>query len=439
MIVCAKCGASNAPGDAFCGDCGAYLEWAAGPEAEGEAATEPEAATEAEREAAEAPAEPGPEPRAPAVPPDPAGPTCPACGRVNAVGRTFCQSCGERLPAGAAWAFPPAIAPRLAPAPPPTAPRAAAVSPPVEAPQPAVAPYTDQAAALSTVPAEPAPVAAARPTPARPAAPVVEPHVRPEVRRGPAPEAGAGPGGNRILVVGAVVVLLAVVAIGGFMVLGGGGGATASASPTATAEPTPAGSEAPTAEATAEPSIEPTLEPSAEPSVEPTPAPTTEITPAPTPAGPAMGITITKATASTQNGSKFAAAKAIDGSPLTAWAEGAKDAEGQWLEVTIPPTAVTRIVFSAGIQASRDAYDGNPRPKNVTIAFDGGTPFPLALTDTFGQQRVDIPAGLGITAATTIRITIIDAYAAKKTGYAGSPTSAIGFSEVRVFGVPATP
>jgi len=438
MIVCAKCGASNAPGDAFCGECGAYLEWAAEPEAGPAAEPEAEARAEPEPEAAvQAAAEPPPEaapelvpavaaappppvPEIPSLPPAapslPVGPTCPACGRVNTVGRTFCQSCGARLPAGAARVPPAAMAQRPPPAPPPPASRPAPVpAPPVPVVLPAV-----PAPALPPVP------------PTLPAIPPEPPTIQ------PAPRAGAGPGGSRTLSVGAIiviVVLLAIVGIGGFLVLGGGGSATASASPAATAGPTPAPAAAPTGET----SSEPTAEASVEPSPEPTPAPTAETTPAPTPAGPPIGITITKAAASTENGSQFTAAKAIDGSPLTAWTEGARDAEGQWLEITIPPTAVTRIVFSAGVQASRDAYDGNPRPKNVTIAFDGGTPIPLALTDTFGQQRVEIPAELGITAATTIRITIIDAFAARKTGYAGSPTTAVGFSEMHVFGVPATP
>jgi|BarGraNGADG00212_2_1021979.scaffolds.fasta_scaffold25730_2 Double zinc ribbon len=78
-MICARCGTPNGAGDAFCGSCGAFLEFAAqdvgAPEV---GAAEPSAA----------------EPLLAGT-----GPTCPVCGRANPAGRTFCISCGERLAA----------------------------------------------------------------------------------------------------------------------------------------------------------------------------------------------------------------------------------------------------------------------------------------------------------------------------------------------------
>jgi len=224
-------------------------------------------------------------------------------------------------------------------------------------------------------------------------------------------------------------VALALVAVAAVVMLGGGSGGV-----TSTATSTPA-------QATATPEEIPTSEPTLEPTPAETP-PAETAAPAPTPsvpAGPAVGITVLGAEASSSSKDKYGPAKVHDGSPATTWLEGSKEIEGQWIEIRIPPTAVTRLSFSAGVQASQAAYDGNPRPRNVTISFDSSQPLPLTLTDTFGVQRVDIPAELGITAAQVIRITIIDAYPAKKTTYAGSPTTTVGFSEIRVFGIPASP
>ena len=255
----------------------------------------------------------------------------------------------------------------------------------------------------------------------------------PAVRTGPAAASRPGPGRNRLLVVGAGIVAIVLVSVGAFALFGGGSGG-----PAPTAAPTPAETMTATPGETPAPTAEPSPEPTAEPT--PPPAETPATTPAPSvPTGPAVGITVLASEASSSAKDRFAPAKAHDGSPATAWLEGARDLEGQWIEIRIPPTAVTRLSFSAGVQASRAAYDGNPRPRNVTISFDGGQPIPLTLTDTFGAQRVDIPAELGITAAQAIRITIIDAYPGKKTTYGGSPTTTAGFSEIRVFGIPAGP
>ncbi len=149
-MICPKCGTANAVGDAFCGSCGAFLEFALAEAAErdaGDAATAPAdgpagtgqssggapastqfaapasgaSATQSgapawampasgatsRPPAAEAPIAPAsiaPIHKAPApiTPALETGPTCAVCGRLNPAGRTFCISCGEKLSAGPA-------------------------------------------------------------------------------------------------------------------------------------------------------------------------------------------------------------------------------------------------------------------------------------------------------------------------------------------------
>ncbi len=94
-IVCRRCGTANAPDDTFCGSCGAYLAW------EGDSVDAP-------REASSEPASPmvaASTPDTVASAPDTATAGaihCRVCGTSNPGGRTFCQSCGERLAAAAA-------------------------------------------------------------------------------------------------------------------------------------------------------------------------------------------------------------------------------------------------------------------------------------------------------------------------------------------------
>jgi hypothetical protein len=109
-LVCRRCGFVNAPGDAFCGSCAAFLEW------EGEPATAgaPPMTVDDAVAPATVPAE--------VTAPDLALLRCPACGIANPPTRTFCQSCGSRL-ADAARVGPPS-AERIA----------AAVAAPVVAP-----------------------------------------------------------------------------------------------------------------------------------------------------------------------------------------------------------------------------------------------------------------------------------------------------------------
>jgi hypothetical protein len=77
VIVCLRCGEKNPADEQFCGNCGTFLEWR-GDARSGEVTGA---------------GDPG----------DPVANVaslirCPRCGTANAQGRTFCQSCGERLP-----------------------------------------------------------------------------------------------------------------------------------------------------------------------------------------------------------------------------------------------------------------------------------------------------------------------------------------------------
>lgn len=91
-IACPVCGSPNAPGDLFCGTCGSALQ-----------STPPAAASGAGSPAATTlppPPIPVPSP-GPTAPAAPGTVTCANCGTSNPLGRTFCQRCGEELPAGA--------------------------------------------------------------------------------------------------------------------------------------------------------------------------------------------------------------------------------------------------------------------------------------------------------------------------------------------------
>ena len=130
-LICSKCGFSNVPGDQFCGSCGAFLEWEGvaadpAPATTGAPADVPVVGPPAGRGAVAgsaagsgsgASSAPGGAPGAPggasatsataaASPVAASGPSsatprltrCPACGIANEPGRTFCQSCGTKLP-----------------------------------------------------------------------------------------------------------------------------------------------------------------------------------------------------------------------------------------------------------------------------------------------------------------------------------------------------
>ena len=420
-MICAKCGASNAAGDAFCGSCGAFLEFAA----EAATAPAPEVVAPAPRpapEAAQVAVSPAPLQAAPPVAPSPfptagptgpTGPTCPACGRANPVGRTFCISCGERLAAaglplaGASRAAPPPPVPQAAAAPLPVA-AAAPATPPVAAPRPTP---TGPAWEFPTAPARPVAAPAAKPG-ASPVAPV------PSARRGRNPLP---------LIVGAGVLCLLLAGGGAAILLGSGSGR-------ATPAPGNPGASAGTSAAAGGPlSGAASAEPSAASGAAGQSAAAATVPP-----GPAIGLTLTGATASSSL-AKHPASAAIDGDPTTAWLTGTSSAADQWLEVAFAPAAITQIQLWNGWQRTQDFFSGNLRPHNVTIRFDSGTPIPLELKDVYGSQRVDIPPELGIVGVTRLRIRILDWYAAKKTSAAGSPSTHAAISDIRLYGIPMTP
>ncbi len=210
-VVCARCGYPNAPGDQFCGSCGAFLEWGAAP--------------------AEATAAPGAPPvgasAMPAVPPAAPAPVpsarealvrCPSCGIANPDSRTFCQACGAKLSVGAV------VSART---------------------------RDEVAAAVAAVPG-------ASPPPARRGA------------QGPGPATGgAVPGGRRlpgwIAAVVVLGVLVGVGAVAGSQLLNGGGVAS-----DASAAPTPSGPMASTAPG-GSPGASPSL--ASHPAASPTAAP----------------------------------------------------------------------------------------------------------------------------------------------------------------------
>ncbi len=444
-MICAKCGTQNAAGDAFCGSCGAFLEFAAeeaGAPATGVAdpGVGASATTSGPPSDASAPAAavapqhvPMAAPPAPPVPPPsvpqpsgmpaaaPAfaasGPTCPVCGRANPAGRTFCISCGERLPAAGRAATAPA---RAAPA--RAAPAPLAAPPPATPPVPVEPPPTPvtQAWSFPSAPARPAASAGAQPG-----------HAAVGV---PAPSPARRRGGSPLPLIVGVGVLFLVLAGGGAAVLLGGKSGSASPSPaapnaSATASGAVPGSSAGGASAAGASAIAGSAGAA---SSAPSAAPAT------LPPGPAIGLKPTGATASSSL-AKHAASLAIDGDPTTSWKTGTATPSDQWIEVTFAPAAVTRIQIWNGWQRTQDFYTGNHRPRNVTVRFDKETPIPLKLVDVYGSQRVDIPPELGIVGVTRLRITILDWYPAKKTPVIGSPTTQAAISEIRLYGIPMTP
>lgn len=249
------------------------------------------------------------------------------------------------------------------------------------------------------------------------------------------PAVTSSSGGSRLPLIGGALVVLALLAGGAVLVLGGGLGGT----PGTTAGPSPSSvvaSETPGTEPSAEPSA-PSETPAASdvPSIPPEPT----VPPATVPPGPSVGIAITAAKASSQLAANRAPKYLYDGSPLTAWLSKAGALDGSWVEVSFHAAAVTKIQIWAGWQKNEPTFFGNHRPRNVTVAFDGGVPVPLELKDALGAQGVAIPPELGIVGATRLRITIIDTYPSRKTSAAGSPSKEVAISEIRIFGVPVAP
>ncbi len=110
-LICSKCGFSNVPGDQFCGSCGAFLEWEGVAAADSAAVQPPSDVPLVHSRSSMDTGTQAPPPVA-APPPAAAAPLradptatlvrCPACGIANTPGRSFCQSCGAKLPAAVA-------------------------------------------------------------------------------------------------------------------------------------------------------------------------------------------------------------------------------------------------------------------------------------------------------------------------------------------------
>ena len=452
-MICPKCGTQNAAGDAFCGGCGAFLEFAA-EEAGAPGAAAPDAA-QAPPGPSVAVARPGASPApggvpasqlpapaasaspAPAPPPVPSaapslsttGPTCPVCGRANPAGRTFCISCGERLPvqdraAPAASARPTAPARTAVPGPVVTAPAVTPHAAPTAGPT--AGPIASAGAVAPATAGRPTPPPATGPTwefPSGSTRPVAPPSATP-VAAAPAARRGRNP---LPLVVGAGILFLLLAGGGAAILLGGGGSK-------ATPAPPGAGASAPTS-STAGASL-PGASAAASPATAASPG--LSAAPATLPPGPAVVLALTGASASSSLANHPPSA-AIDGDPTTSWKAGTPSSADQWLEVTFAPAAVTQIQLWNGWQRTQDIYFGNDRPRNVTIRFDNEIAIPLKLVDVEGSQRVDIPSQLGVVGVTRLRITIVDWYPAKKTAATGSPTTQAPISEIRLFGIPVTP
>jgi hypothetical protein len=392
-VLCKRCGFANAPGDQFCGSCGAFLEWegqadgagapaaAAGPAsaadvglaglvrpAQGAPGTPATAPTPAPAWTAAAPVPaPAPVPAAPPAPSDAGLLRCPACGIANAGSRTFCQSCGATLTPAAR------VAGRSA---------------------------EEVAAAVNAV-------AVTHPVP--PAAPGVA-----------APRGQAAPKKGGIAGWVVAVIVVGIVAGVGFVavstLLKGNGPA-----PIATTAPSQAVVASPSANASAQASARTSSAPSASSS--------------PVVAGKPLKLTGAAASSVLGDQAAYLAQNAIDGNPTTSWQEGSDTEKGQWIEVSFAPSRVDAVVIRNGYGKSTALFKGNLRPKDVQVSIDGGTPVAIRLKDTPNAQKIALGP---VSGATNLRITIVSTYPSVKTAISGTPFQDAAISEISVIGAPGS-
>ena len=85
----------------------------------------------------------------------------------------------------------------------------------------------------------------------------------------------------------------------------------------------------------------------------------------------------------------YGAKNVLDGDPTTAWNEGdSGDGTGQWIRLSADTDqVVVGIHIMGGYDASKDIYDWNNRPKDITIAFDDGTSFDVTLSDSYNVMQ----------------------------------------------------
>jgi hypothetical protein len=172
---------------------------------------------------------------------------------------------------------------------------------------------------------------------------------------------------------------------------------------------------------------------SATPSPSSVPATGTPGGASPTSGPPVVQLKVASITASSmlQNNRQWSPSKAIDGMLNTSWQEGAKTENGQWIQMAFKdPVTVTSITIFAGSQTARANYDGNLRPRHVTIAADGGPGQKFELGDVFGQQEIAFSGPV----TSQLRITINDTYPSKKTSLQRSPFDDCAISELLVNG-----
>jgi hypothetical protein len=100
---------------------------------------------------------------------------------------------------------------------------------------------------------------------------------------------------------------------------------------------------------------------------------------------------VSSALAPTQ-GTRYGASNLIDGNDDTAWVEGSGDQGiGDFVVVEFDtPRSVRGIILHNGYAKNADIFAKNGRVKDVEITFSTGDKLQATLTDSMGEQRVDL-------------------------------------------------
>lgn len=148
------------------------------------------------------------------------------------------------------------------------------------------------------------------------------------------------------------------------------------------------------------------------------------------PGGPGV-VRPSATTASSRLGNIWAPGEATDNDTETSWREGSSKLAGQWIQVTFSqPVTITSITIWAGAQGDADAFNGNLRPRHITIAADGGKGQNFELADQLGPQTIAYSGPVN----SKLAITIMDAYPSTKTSFPKSPTQDCAISELQFNG-----
>jgi uncharacterized OB-fold protein len=191
--------------------------------------------------------------------------------------------------------------------------------------------------------------------------------------------------------------------------------------------------EGPQSGASPAPSSGPTVAPSGSGAATESDAPSGE--PSQAPENEPLALKEPTASSVVGNREKFQPGMAIDGDPETAWQEGAEDEAGQWIQVQFAPSTVSAVRLTNGYNASKALYKGNQRLREIEITVNDGVPFKAELKDTGDPQTINIP---NVEGATSLRITIVSTYPAKKTAVQGTPFDDAALGEIVVMGVPGS-